>query len=678
MGKTFTSMAIAEQLGCPRLDLAHLTVGQATHSGVLTRSLDWSSSGKFMESMNEGKTCLIIDALDEAPLRSGERAFYAFMRSLVEDASDFSKPNHQFIVLGRPQTVQYLRDVCVDLEVPATSITLDSLSLESSLQLISNQLQQTSISDTFIVHNTPAKEYWTAYLFRLGQILTQSEQFSAHDWPRVADFLGYPPVICAIAPTLDSHNFKQSVEKLKRRNAQAASHSWVLTSIINDLLSRETEKVQRHLSQVFREELGENEILALYNYEEQLVRVLRLLGIPSEEVVPASLPEGLRSKYEEALELFVADHPFLDGQDRPRPRNVVFSDHLRSMVNSQAGYISVPNVKPIQSDALLPVGPFYVHFMHEFTKPKHGTDDGNSKLPTLRTEEFVEEVITSWNKGIQGDWRAVVHYSHRATQTAVLDLYRERDLASHAVQEKELNADISFEVANPDGILQLRSPLTNTAIVTDHGLFIDASGGSITLGPNISIVARNIETSGVSEVIIRTSSSRNDEYLSDPALIVSEDFRIAGDYKVHMVGLQPLSVIAPNLDQRWKAFMPRVKSIDGLDPVRIMEAVLYIRRILSSFRSINGVPAIHADKFSRHVLGRNELLKSVSDSMHEADLIATRSGMVVMNQSELANLGISYATYGSPDWMDKFSTALAFCLSRDPRLVHSLRLTDPR
>lgn len=679
MGKTVTSKAIAEQLGCPRLDLAHLTVGQDTHSGVLNRVLTGKSLGTFMDKLDRGVASLIIDALDEAPLRSGERAFFAFIESLAEDAAAFSTPNHQFIVLGRPQTVELLSDLCKDLDVATTEVTLDSLSLNSSLDLIANQLEEKAKTSIHQIHVQPARDYWTSYLLDLGSILTHNDSFASTNWHEVSDFLGYPPVVCAIAPTLEESNYNKSSQRLKRNSLEIGSRSAILTKIIDDLLARETEKVQQQLAEVFRDELSEGQIRALYSYEEQLSRILRTLGIEVPDPLPASLPDEYRARYEESIETFVVDHPFLDGQASAGPRNVVFSDHLRAIVNSRVTYISGNTHGPLQAESLLAVGPFYAHFMTEFvTKvPITKLMDG-PRIPAVFDEDYVSDLVSSWVSGTPSDWTPSFHYIHRENDLPVLDLLMERNLSvvDSSAEGLKSSKSLFFAIENPNGLLQLKSPILNVSIATEHGVYIASSGGSITLGPNTTIVAKSLQTSEIDEIVFRSSSNSTVESKDQATLIASPDLRIPGDYKIHRSGTATHTVFAPFLDQRWKAFRPEIGAIEGLDKTKVAEAVMYVRRILTSFRSTNGSPAIHVDKFNRHVVGRNELLRVVADSMQSAGLIESKNGMFIINQDRLSVLGISYDTYSSPDWVRKFSGALAMCLNNDRRLVAALTSTN--
>lgn len=674
MGKTVTSKAIAEQLGCPKLDLAHVTVGQDSHSGVLNRVLTGKSLGSFMEKLDRGATSLVIDALDEAPLRSGERAFFAFMESLAEDAASFGVPNHQFIVLGRPQTIELFAELCKDYQVATTNVTLDSLSLESSLDLIANELKKKHGSALHEVHTQPAREYWTSYLLDLASVLTGKDDFAPMDWKEVSDFLGYPPVVCAIAPTLQEANYSKSAQLLKRTSSEIGTRSTVLTKIIGDLLARETAKVQQQLSEVFRGELTEFAIRALYGYEEQLGRILGSLGIESPEPLPASLPDEYRARYEEAIETFVVDHPFLDGQSKPRPRNVVFSDHLRSIVNSRTAFISGSTGRPLQSDSLLPVGPFYIHFMTEFCTKIVAPGSDNYLVPAIQDEDYVYDLIASWISGTPSDWTASYHYLHPEGTKPIVDFLMERAPRDDAggSSNTRTTAALFFTIEKPHGLLQIKSPISNVSIASQHGVYIASADGSITIGPNATIVAKNLQTSELDEVIFRGTTSTNP--MRDQAtLVVSQDLKIPGEYKIKNTGRAMTTVLAPFLDPRWNAYKPEVSPIDGLDRSKVTEAIMYIRRILTSFRSTNGNPSIHADKFARHIVGRNELLRTVASAMQEAGLIELRNGMMTLNQTRLSELEISYDTYSSPDWIKKFTGVMALCLNSDRNLVAALK-----
>lgn len=675
MGKTFTSMAIADYLQAPRLDLSQLTVGQDTHLGVLTRALTPRSYGLLAQSLTEGKASLIIDALDEAPLRSGERAFFAFMESLAEDAKSFEVPKHQYVVLGRPQTIDLFRELCVSLGVNTTNVTLNSLSLNSSLDLIAKEIERISLSPVHISHPESSRDYWKEYLFQLGSMLLHEPDFRANQWPQVSDFIGYPPVVCAIAPMLDESNYLKSKKDLQNTPPGLASRATVLTKIIQDLLARETDKAQQQLGQAFAGEIEPTIIKTFYGYEEQIARILNELGVPMMDALPASLPDHLRGKYEGLLDSFIADHPFLNGKTNQGPRNVVFSDHLRAIVNSGSAFISGTSNKPVSSDQIPSVGPFYIHFMNEFLEKVSVAED-QVERPALLSEDFVQEILTSWELSMHADWHSTFQYAHYENQRPLLDFHVTQTDRAFANQANLQDLSVYFTIKQPDGVLQLSSPVTDVSVVSDYGLYIASSGGSTTLGPGASLVSQHIQFDNSDELHFRGQVVQSDDKFDVVAFILAQDLSISGDYKLRRSGVGMCSVIVPDLDQRWRDFEPKLRAIDGMNRENVLEAVMYLRRILSSFRSTNGVQALHIDKFNRHVIGRNKMLRTVRSAMEKADLISEKSGMMIMNQDVLSKFEINYSVYSDPDWVQKLSSVLAECMNRDPRLVEALMRRD--
>lgn len=664
MGKTFTSMAIADQLNSPRLDLSKVIVGEDSHTGILNRSLTRTSCAEYLRSLDEGTTHLIIDALDEAPIRSGERAFTAFIESLAEHCSEFNVENHQFIILGRPQTTEIFAGICRDAGTGVTRMSLDSLNLDSSLQLIGNEISSYE-GGASLIHDKPARDYWREYLFGLARIMQQDDTFKEEDWDTVSDFLGYPPVLCAIAPTLRESNYKREAERLKRGTTRVSSRSNVLTQIINDLLDREATKVQTQLSEVFSGAIEPQRILTFYTHEEQIARILKEFGIESPHAFPVGLPPELRAGYEESIQTFIMDHPFLDGHAAARPRNAVFSDYLRAITNSGTEYFTTLTEKPLAAANLLPVGPFYVHFMEELLSD--GEDTEAVSQHKIQSEDYVADIWASWVSSGNSAQRPVLQYVHTGDRKPVIDLFMENRLQ---LDDQAISPQISFTIQDPTGVLQLKAPLQNMFISTDHCVYISSSAGAITLGPEMTLLARSVETESVDEVVFRSASdpgSRSANY------IVTEDLGIVGDYRIRHIGDNPVLVFAPNVDQRWMAFRPNLTKMDGIDPHRVAEATMCVRRILTSFRTTNGVLAIHVDKFNRHVIGRNTLLNAVANAMKKADLIAERGGLMVADQAALSRLGISYDSYSSPDWSSKMYVALRECLNRDGSLYQQLK-----
>lgn len=115
---------------------------------------------------------------------------------------------------------------------------------------------------------------------------------------------------------------------------------------------------------------------------------------------------------------------------------------------------------------------------------------------------------------------------------------------------------------------------------------------------------------------------------------------------------------------------PDLGAIGDLNPELTLQSVINLRRILLSFRgSIQGVPAVHPDKFSRHVVGRSSHIRLVAESLRSAGFIRDVGGMVLLNQERLTELGVSYDVHQSPDWQRKIYPVLVECMKHDQVLA---------
>lgn len=448
MGKSMASMAIASQLKCPRLDLSQTIVGQNSHSGILASALKISSFARYTELLNNGEASLVIDALDEAPLRSGDRAFFAFMESLAVEANSLAVKAHQIVVLGRPQNIELFSDLCEDLGVPTTVARIDSLALPSALELIDQILLATSPSNaSHRTHPVPAREYWEAYLVGLGEQLSSDPDFSAKDWDLVSDFLGYPPVLAALAPILEQANYISALQDHHTEHQGSGERSGILLRIVDNLLARESNKVQSALRQEL-DQLDERIIHALYTHDEQISRILSHLGVPTSIPLPASLPEELRPAYEDRIGAFVSDHPFLDGGSSSKARNIVFSDYLRALVDSKVSYVNVVSESRLDGRGLWNVGPFYAYFMHAIAL--QANDHATSAF--LLNEDYVNEIVRSWVASAAPNTRGSASYHHENDDAPTLLLTLE-DQSGHHID------GLDFTVSEPTGVLTLDSPI---------------------------------------------------------------------------------------------------------------------------------------------------------------------------------------------------------------------------
>lgn len=660
MGKSKTSEAIAHRLHCPRLDLAKVTVGANTHMGTLSNSLAFKSFGEFIQRWDEGQVSLVIDSLDEAPLRSGERAYFAFLESLIETASGFSRPANQIIVLGRPQTIDLFRDYCKDyfgMDAPVAS--LDALSLNSSLELIDIRLSEmTTETAAHRAHPVPARLWWTDYLMKLGGLIAGGRQrIKKDEWRLVDDFLGYPPVLTALAPTLERQNYASNTSHNADGLSGARDRSEILIGIVTELSRREAAKVQVGLKETFGTRLPAEIVPSLYTHEEQIQRVLQGLGYDIDIEMPAHLPEELRSEYEENLQTFVGEHPYLDGRTELRPRNVVFSDYLRALIDSEVSVLTVRESRRSAEHGLLPIGPFYARFIHTLCG-----DEKDRTKAVLRNEDLVDGLVQSWKTSATHADDVHAYFLHPEGKKPILDLVRR-------TTDDQAAETLYFEVEDPSGILTLTSPVSEVSVVTEYSVVITPVSGSVSLGPRLTISAKELEALGVQEVLLLGSIQDGNEDVPPPALITDE-LRFVGDFGVKALPEATRAIVlSTSDDRRFRDHSPKIRTFSKLSRRRAYESILALRRIFTSFRGQGaGTLSINGDKFSKHVIGRSPLMQELVSALRTTGFIRAESGLEILEQMRLGAFHVSYDMYQNEGWEEKLLRVLEHCIRNDMQL----------
>ena len=79
VGKSVTAQYLSAKRNAPLLNLAEVAVAAASFRGLLT---DWAISAE--DAFHKGQLPIIVDALDEGRLWSGENSFTAFLEGTVK------------------------------------------------------------------------------------------------------------------------------------------------------------------------------------------------------------------------------------------------------------------------------------------------------------------------------------------------------------------------------------------------------------------------------------------------------------------------------------------------------------------------------------------------------------------------------------------------------------------
>jgi hypothetical protein len=311
-GKSALAIKLSADTGMPMLDLGgHPPVADNTLTGLLTTCFPIEQLSAILTSLKSGTFGVIIDGIDEGRSKVNEPAFNAFLEDLIKLSA--GSPKTSLVLLGRTQA---LIDCWVYLEERNISVGLASIEPFE-------QQQAVHYIDTFA--NPPVMGQRAHYDDTRDFILSRLASAFPGEDPKYLSFIGYPPVLDAIATLLrEEKNYFKLSQDLAGSNEVESNLLYKIASYVLD-----RERLAKILPNVVRGLLAEfppaerTKIEAeAYEFEEQAARLVAyILNEPyTMNVIPQP---GLNAQYEEQLATPLAEHPFLVGGARDF-RNAIF------------------------------------------------------------------------------------------------------------------------------------------------------------------------------------------------------------------------------------------------------------------------------------------------------------------------------------------------------------------
>lgn len=283
VGKSVTAQYLSSSTNAPLLNLSVIPVGTGSLQGLIS---EYAPNGAQL--FHNGELTVVVDALDEGRLLSGETSLEAFLSSLV----DYIK--QQRSVLDHPKLIFFGREESADfsrlaIEIDGEDITVCTLALDffdqnSASELIdlyatkeidrlfhSNVLSEHDHSRRIgILQGGPIQELKAAYFSAIAQAL-EIPPDQLWDIPRGRTFAGYAPVLASIGTLLA--DVENPVVVTNRLRATETREAWdVIDSVIQEILIREKKKLVDTLGEI--EAVPEN----AYDAHEQLSYLLQLIG----------------------------------------------------------------------------------------------------------------------------------------------------------------------------------------------------------------------------------------------------------------------------------------------------------------------------------------------------------------------------------------------------------------
>lgn len=479
VGKSTVAREIARRQNAPYWDLAKFRVGTNTFTGTLGQSYG-AQYGTVLTELAAGNFLLVIDALDEAHVRAGTEALEEFLDDLVNQTLQ-PRARPTVILLGRVDTVDFAEHLYLsESKVPYSRYKLDYFDHARALDFIDKHLDRKRAEDGGkVLHRDPQRrsdfEVARDDLFQLVYDLLARDVKDPWSSSEVSDFLGYAPVLDALAEYLGHPNLQVVLNQIvDARNAMEginASKKWhFLRKIIATLQSREQEKMHnsvRHDLGAIAKQIGWDDWDKLYNSEEQSARLLANFVSGS---VKETLPTQLLPIYSKAVASQLPTHPFRG--DRNGFAGIVFEEYIYAWAMTRRDEM-LPDVRERLASASYRPTPILAHFIATMPWDNHG--------PALDAEDFgyfYDSVMAAAVR--RGDVRLRIETDARGT------------LASLEAGEGEKSEKFMVNIRSAESGVHFGANLSFADISIDHPVHLGSASRPLLLGPGVHITCSEL------------------------------------------------------------------------------------------------------------------------------------------------------------------------------------------
>lgn len=481
-GKTTTAHALAFDLQLPVLDLAkHKPVGDNTLTGILTSAYPIASIGLVLEGLTKGTHGIIIDGIDEGRSKTTERGFEAFLDDIIKLTTGAASTS--LVILGRSQALLSTWCYLAERGVDVAMLRIDPFNLERAKSYIDAYLPHIDTN-----RRSTYEQARDEVLQQLGAAFADSNRGHAS----FLDFLGYPPVLDAVATLLRSELNYYRINQALNNGLNTDLEVDLLIRIASYLLRRErnykavpnfitpiTSKADPQTARQLKD--------TLYDELEQCARVLaRALNRPFPRTLISDI--GLNHEYEEAVAVWCEEHPFLNGS---RIRNAVFE----SVAVSRCARSSIPEYQELAYDYTTHNRPTY-HLIR-IMRREAGSEPISCKFLNMLIQSCSDFIDKEHDVAIELNGISWDDPDHLSCSTVELEV----EVASHSTGDRRVYIFCGTLTAEDNitlGPLLLNISATLPCDVTLHGhQTIESLGTCRISARNISLRAPELAVRGM-------------------------------------------------------------------------------------------------------------------------------------------------------------------------------------
>jgi hypothetical protein len=552
VGKSAFAEAVAVDRGSLLWDIGEFAVGSGTFLGKLSESHGIPGLLSVTEELSAGRYGVVLDALDEGYSLARSENFEAFVSDLAKQVVQLDPPGPAVVACGRTDTVDLTSLLLAEAGLETCVMALDFFSVEAAREFVDIQLD--GIGHAAHRRFRSAFEEARSSLFQhVEAAIGGGDEDGGMDAP---SFLGYAPVLIALARYLTVENYQALAQELARgvpARTDGDEGLWAfLRGIVDDLLEREQPKLVDRLPAKVRDAIPADRLNRLYSADEQCGW---LLARAAKSVPPVvDLPDAVLPAYEKSVNETLGEHPFI-GAGPDGFASVVFRDYV--LGQAMAINKGAEDAREVARTRGFRPSPLLVRFFVEFNND--GAEIHADDLDILYASVHAEEL---------GDSRAGLTVA-QAVEGLEVQLITARDeLIELVIRDDDVRR------------LRLAGRLARADVsAADWTIVLGGAGSEMVVGPDVTIGCDCVIVSSPS---LRIEARDADEAVTWQANRVEHE---AGDF--HLAGADRERfriVVSDQPVYPWTGFISSdAIPVDPGDP-DIADAVLELKQLSAWFK----------------------------------------------------------------------------------------------
>lgn len=633
-GKSALAKYIAYKYNGIYWDVSKINLGTNSFAGTIIKAVGARNYSQFISDLNESKTILILDAMDEAEMISGKKMISSFISDISCNVDACTKPS--VFILARTETAQFIASFCVENKISLEHYEISFFDESCAKEFIKKKLANDGETLT-----QPVLDCIEGYYNNIKSNISVEERKS---------FLGYAPVLEAIEQHIKKCN---NPAKMLSTMSNAGAGISTVMNIMSDLLEREKNKVIDAFTAKCKSEHPEfSHWEDVYSEEEQLIRIVYFVLFNDDSYdayVIDTLPPQLIDDYHEILSVFLPQHPFV--------RNNI--DHFLTG-GSEYDF----------------TGPAF----RDYTLSKLLLNGENEELANLYFEEsnsqffFPSQLFFDCYRVINDN---VVRISHLPY---VYDSYRAKATANERpymlvseVKDEETDGVVVFGMQcnkqakqREDTVIDVTFDKDNVCFEQLANVSFDVPSLKLILGRTGNDVSIHNSSIICDEIIWNGKLATIESYPPEGCLIVSNK-AMNGNVLIEIANSYNLRVSAPELNKYYK-LIPYIYELEKSDNVDITRFMHAMHCILIEFRTHRkDTLGKDAERIENVTVANSQLKRAVLEFMKENNIIFKDGHLYKVNLEKMQSEGISYtalARMNCEQMKGAFENYTRWCLSR--------------